>query len=86
MSFGESMFSAKFNQKTVKGDLFIKGINQKTIQEALHRGRPHVSDMWGRSAPPRGCLAPVGPTCHPLCYVGSPPPPRMPLNRYFKLV
>ena len=25
MSFGESMFSAGFIQKTVKGDLFIKG-------------------------------------------------------------
>ena len=24
MSFGESMFSAGFNQKTIKGDLFIK--------------------------------------------------------------
>ena len=27
MSFGESVFSAGFNQKTVKGDLFVKGNN-----------------------------------------------------------
>jgi hypothetical protein len=25
MSFGESMFLAGFNQKTAKGDLFVKG-------------------------------------------------------------
>ena len=25
MSFGESVFSARFNQKTVKGELFVKG-------------------------------------------------------------
>ena len=25
MSFGESVFSAGFNQKTIKGDLFVKG-------------------------------------------------------------
>ena len=25
MSFGESVFLARFNQKTVKGDLFVKG-------------------------------------------------------------
>ena len=25
MSFGESMFSAGFIQKTIKGDLFVKG-------------------------------------------------------------
>ena len=25
MSFGESMFSTGFNQKTIKGDIFVKG-------------------------------------------------------------
>ena len=33
MSFGESVFSAGFNQKTVKGDLFVKGNHGIPLQE-----------------------------------------------------
>ena len=78
MSFGESVFSAGFNQKTVKEDLFAKGNhgiplrNQrgKTLEDSrsLSTKAGHMSLTCG------GCTAPGGPTYQPCCYVGSPPP------------
>ena len=97
MNFGESVFSAGFNQKTVKGDLFVKGNHgipprdqRGKVPEDYRRLSTEAGldplTCGGRPAPPRGFPAHVGPTCHPLCYVGSPLPPRMHLSRYFKSV
>ena len=39
MNFGESMFSAGFNQKTVKEDLFVKG-NHKILPRKQREKTP----------------------------------------------
>ena len=68
---------------------FHHGINvggSRRFQEALHRSGARPTDMWGQPAPLPGRLAPMGPTYHPLYYVGSPSPPSMYLSHYFKSV
>jgi hypothetical protein len=47
MSFVESVFPARFNQKTIKGDLHIRGNHGippwedfRILQEALHQSTP----------------------------------------------
>ena len=85
MSFGESVFSARFIQKIVKEDLSVEGnygISLRNLRgKTLEGSRSHVTeskgpkdDMWGRPAP-------CGPTYQPRRYVGFPPPPRMHLRR-----
>ena len=64
MSFGESVFSAGFNQKTAKEDLFIKGNYgippRKQLGKDLEDTRRQYTEAarWGRAAPPIGHLAP----------------------------
>ena len=71
MSFGEFMFSAGFIQKTVKGDLFVKGNyripprNQhgKTLEDSIRRitkAKP-VSLTCGADRPHLEAAQPMGP-------------------------
>jgi hypothetical protein len=78
MTFGESVFPAGFNQKAAKEHLFIKGNHR--IPPHNQRGKT-LEDSWRYSTKVEamsltcvGCLALMGPTCQPPCYVGSPPP------------
>ena len=50
------------------------------LERTPHQSGGQATDRWGRPAPPRGHLAPRGPTCQPPSYVGFPPPPRMHLR------
>ena len=67
MSFGESIFSARFIQKTVKADLDVR-LNhaypqQKQLPEGSRRLKrtPHQSRGW----PYLYSSWPLGPTCQP---------------------
>ena len=68
MSFGESVFSAGFIQKTVKGDLFVKGnygiSSRKQHEKILEDSRrlPTKEDPEGL---PCGADRPIGPTSQP---------------------
>jgi hypothetical protein len=96
MSFGEFVFSAGFIQKTVKVDLDVR-LNRTYPQRKLPQKVPEDSrgqhtEVEGE-APPGGASQPyvqvsrpLEPTSHPLCYVGSPPPPRLHLHYLFKSV
>ena len=63
MSFGDSVFSAGFIQKTIKGDLLVK--KNYRIPPRKQRGKIPA----GASPPkqtPRGChVGPAGPTYRP---------------------
>jgi hypothetical protein len=62
MSFGESMFPAGLNQKTAKGDLFVKGkhsiiswhLRGKTLEDSkrLSTEGDHMSMTCGAARPP----------------------------------
>jgi hypothetical protein len=82
MSFGESIFSAGFNKKNPKEDLFVKGNHviplRKQRGKTLEDSRRRITEA---KAKPLTCGAShvghpslVGPTCQPRCYVGSSPP------------
>jgi hypothetical protein len=80
MSFGESVFSAGFIQKTIKVDPNIRFnrnyLRQKQLQKVLEDTRRQTTeeDHERQSAPPVGRRAPR-PTCRPpLSNVDSPPP------------
>ena len=62
MSFGESMFSVGFNQKTAKEDLFVKG--NHGMPPRNQRGKT-LEDSRRLSTEARH-MSLVGPTCHPL--------------------
>jgi hypothetical protein len=71
-SFGESVISSGYIQKTVKGNLHVRGnhgippreLHGKTLEDSrrLHRGEARGTAMWGRPAPHAGRPAPW-PTC-----------------------
>ena len=82
MSFGESVFSAGFNQKTTKVDIFIKG--NYGIPPHKQRGKT-LEDSRRLSTEAGHMSLTCGAACQPPCYVGSPPPPSMHLHRLFKL-
>ena len=69
MSFGESMFAGGFNQKPIKGDLFVK-VNHiysrryqlgKTLEHS--RWQPTEANLEGMTC---GAGWPTDPTCQPL--------------------
>ena len=75
MSFGESMFSAGFIQKTIKGDLFVKGNygipprnrHGKNLEDSRRRiteAKP-MSLTCGAGRPHLEAALPVGPPCQP---------------------
>jgi hypothetical protein len=76
MSFGESVFSAGFIQKTAKGDLFVKGNHvipqrnrhEKTLKDT--RRQPTKVDpksmTCGAGQPHLQVGQPSDPTCQPL--------------------
>ena len=77
MSFGESVFLAGFNQKTIKEDLFIH--NKTDVGTLEHSGRqPTKADLKGLTHGAHRMaslqVAPASPTCHPLmlCHGGEP--------------
>jgi hypothetical protein len=89
MSFGESVFSAGFNQKTAKEDLFVKEIYR--IPPRNRRGKAledsrRLSPKRDTCHPTSGRPAPGGLTCQPRCYIGFSPPPRIHLHRLFKSI
>ena len=55
MSFGESMFSAGFNQKTNKGDLNVKGkiriSLRNQLQKVLGDSKSHVTKAEAERLP-----------------------------------
>jgi hypothetical protein len=65
MSFGESLISARFIQKTVKGDLFVKrnqGIILWHLRGKILEDSRRFSTEEGGQPPPCVChLAPYGP-------------------------
>ena len=66
MSIGESMFSAGFIQKTIKGDLFVKG--NYGIPPRKQRGKIlEESRRLSTKVDPEGChVGPTSPTCRPI--------------------
>ena len=98
MSFGESMFSAGFIQKTIKGGLFVKG--NYGIPPRKQRGKPlKDSRRLSTEADPEGLPCGVGRLTPHACWpaygshqsafaskVSFPPPLRFNLRRLFKLV
>ena len=92
MSFGESVFSSGFNQKTAKGGLFVKGNHiipprkqcGKTLEDSRRLSTKADPEPLPCEAGWLACrwgrLTPVGSTCQPASYVDSPLPLRMHLN------
>jgi hypothetical protein len=87
-SSGESVFSAGYIQKTVKADLQVRvnyvipPRNQRGKVSEDSRGlhteaRGEALPCGAAPAPPADRPAPVGPTCHPRCYISFPPSLRM---------
>ena len=75
MSFGESVFSAEFIQKTVKVDLYVR-INHAYPQQDWHQKdlediRGHHAEVERRLAPPTGQPALRAHQSVPYCNVGS---------------
>jgi hypothetical protein len=76
MSFGEYVFLAGFNQKTAKGDLFVKGnheippwlLREKTLEDSRRYSTEggHEPLISGAGRPYLLGGQPVGPTCQPL--------------------
>jgi hypothetical protein len=92
MSFGESMFSAGFIQKTVKVDPNVRFnrnyLRQKQLQKVPEdiRRQTTEEDCERQPAPPAGRRAPR-PTCQPPpSNVDSPPPYGLHLRRSFKSI
>jgi hypothetical protein len=52
MSFGESMFSVRFIQKTAKGDLFVKGNDRIPPRnqhgKTLEHSRRQTTEAWAK--------------------------------------
>ena len=88
MSFGESMISIGFIQKTIKVDLHVRfnaflhrETDTRRFQRTPRRDREQGVARWGRPAPP-GDHLPPRPTCQPpCCNVDSPPSPRLHQHR-----
>ena len=92
MSFGESMFSAGFIQKTTKEDVIVEGnygippwhLRGKTLEGSRRKITEAGLDPLpcGAVRPIGGAACPpVGPTYQSATYVGSLPPLRVHLSR-----
>ena len=79
MSFGESVFSARFIQKTVKVDQNVR-FNYAYPQRKGHQKTQEDSTPKQRARRRQVGLARAHLSA-PHCYVGSPPPPRLHLHR-----
>jgi len=74
ISFGESVLSVGFNQKTAKEDLFIKGNYGIPLRKQSEKTLEGTIVEWRWLPPPAGQPAMWAHMSSPLCYVGSPPP------------
>ena len=94
MSFGESVLSAGFIQKTVKGDLFIKGNygtpprkqRGKILEDSRRLSIEEDPEGLPCVAPPIGQPAYGSHQSASASKVGFPPPLRSNLRRLFKSV
>jgi hypothetical protein len=69
MSFGESMFSVGFTQKTVKGDLFVKGNYKIPLWQQCGKTLEDSKRYSTEVGPERltcGAAQPMGSTRQPL--------------------
>jgi hypothetical protein len=85
ISFGESVISAGFNQKTVKADLHVRVNNLippwNLRGKVLEDFRWHHTEVEMQRLPPASRPAPGVHPSAPRCYVSFPLPPMMHLHR-----
>ena len=91
MSFGESVFSARFIQKTIMVDQHVRfncaypqqNRHQKVLEDSRGLHTKAEDERLPSSATRSHLQGPApGPTYQPPCHnVGSPPPPRLHLRR-----